>query len=99
MLVRQSNRCPLCGTTLNPQYFGKYTSLNLSAKNQATFVKCCGLAELLGDHASQARVHSTIAFLLFHILSLNKQSRDAEGSTAACRLGSSCVPFPQVVSK
>lgn len=56
MLVRQSNKCPLCETTPNPQYFGRHTSLHLSAKSQAFFVKCRGLAELLGDHASQARI-------------------------------------------
>lgn len=36
---------------------------------------------------------------LFHILSLKKQLRGAEGSVAACKFGSSYIPFPQVASK
>ena len=39
-------------------------SLHSSAKKPAFFVKCHGLAELLGDRASQARAHSTILFYL-----------------------------------
>lgn len=60
MLIRETVDLPLMGQSHIPK---PYISA-LSAKSQVFFVKCHGLAELVGDHGSQARVHSTVLLRL-----------------------------------
>lgn len=65
------------------------------ASQETGFVwKCHGLAELLGGRASKAELVALFFLPLFHILSLKKQLRGAEGSVA-CKFGSSYLPFPK----
>lgn len=68
--------------------------LYLSAKSQVCFVRGPGFAELLNDHASQARAHCTILSpLCLHAL-LEEQSKEAQGTITAGRLKSAVFPFP-----
>lgn len=71
-----------------------HMSPHLSAKYQAFSVKCRGLAELLGDHASQCRVHST-ALLQLCVPSLRGRAEKQKRIQQLAALAVAVFPFPR----
>lgn len=92
--IKQSNSFPSLGQPQIPNTLGN-TCLSFPIKNYACFVEGPGLAELLDDHVSQARIDSTILFHFYLHSHLGRgRAEEQKGRWQFAVLTVAVSPFP-----